>query len=370
MSSESPARILIVDDEAAQMKALCDTLRDHGYETVGFSGANSALAALRQKPFDLLLADLMMPEMSGIELLHSALGTDPNLVGIIMTGQGTIATAVEAMKTGALDYVLKPFTLSAMLPVLSRALTVRALRMENAALTRRLQERTDELEAANKELGAFSYSVSHDLQAPIRAILGFSEMLLNQHAPNMSDEGRRLLNIVKGSAKKAAELIEGLLRLSHLGRQPLKKRPVNTLLLVQEVVEDLHKQQGDRRVEIRVGELPDCIGDPSLLRQVFVNLLSNAVKFTRQKENALIEIGFRREGAEEVYFVGDNGAGFNMKYTEKLFGAFQRMHSGEEFEGTGVGLSIVERIIRRHGGRIWADSTVGKGSIFHFTLPK
>jgi len=368
--SESPARILIVDDEAAHMKALCDTLRDHGYETVGFSGANAALAALRQKPFDLLLADLMMPEIGGIELLHSALETDPNLVGIIMTGEGTIATAVEAMKTGALDYVLKPFTLSTMLPVLSRALTVRALRMENAALTRRLQERTDELEAANKELGAFSFSVSHDLQAPIRAILGFSGILLDQHSPNLSDEGRRLLNIIQGSAKKTGELIEGLLRLSHLGRQPLMKRPVSTSSLVQEVVDDLRKQQGDRRIEIQVGELPDCIGDQLLLRQVFVNLLSNAVKFTRRTENALIEVGFRREGAEEAYFVRDNGAGFNMQYAEKLFGVFQRMHSGDEFEGTGVGLSIVERIIRRHGGRIWADSAVDKGTIFSFTLPK
>lgn len=362
-------RILIVDDEAPQMKALCDTLRDHNYETTGFSSAHRALEALKEKSFDLLLSDLMMPEMDGITLLQSALKIDPNLVGIIMTGQGTIATAVEAMKTGALDYILKPFKLSVILPVLARALAIQQLRRENAELTRSLRERTAELEAANHELEAFSYSVSHDLRAPLRHIDGFSGMLLSQYASEMPEDAQRMLKTVASSAQRMSQLIEDLLRLSRLNQQTLSRRTVSVSELVNEVLETLRKDQGDRQIEVRVGELPDCVGDWSLLKQVFVNLLSNAFKYTRRKEKAVIEVGCRCDGDETVYFIRDNGAGFDMEYAQKLFGVFQRMH-GEEFEGTGVGLSIVQRIVQRHGGRIWAEAEVDKGANFFFTLGK
>jgi signal transduction histidine kinase len=369
MTGAPSARILIVDDESALMKALCNTLRDHNYETVGFTSGAAALAELGKTKFHLLLADLMMPEMGGIDLLRAALKLDPDLVPIIMTGQGTIDTAVEAMKTGALDYILKPFKLGVVMPVLSRALTVRQLRLEKAELEQRVRARTLELEAANKELEAFSYSVSHDLRAPLRAVASFSQILVQEHAAQMSEEAGRFLKIITSNTRRMEQLIEDLLRLSRLGREPLAKKTVDLSVLVHEVVEELRQDQGGRPIEVRVGRLPGQEADPALLRQAFINLLSNAFKFTREKNPAVVEVDCRKQEGEDVYFVRDNGAGFDMQYAEKLFGVFQRLHSGEEFEGTGVGLSIVQRVIQRHGGRIWAEGQVGQGATFYFTLP-
>jgi len=370
MPDAPSARILIVDDEVAQMRALCDTLGDHGYETVGFSSGKVALAELEKRKFDLLLADLMMPELDGITLLKVALQLDPDLVGIIMTGQGTIDTAVQAMKTGALDYILKPFKLSVILPVISRTLTLQQLRKDKATLERRVKERTVELETANKELEAFSYSVSHDLRAPLRHIEGYADLLAQNLSSTVSPEARRLLRIVIDSAQRMDELIEGLLRFSRLGRQALTRQPIDISSLVREVLAELNKDQGDHKVEIKVGNLPACVGDAPLVKQVFVNLLSNAFKFTRQKEPAIIEIGSEQREGERAYLIRDNGAGFDMTYADKLFGVFQRLHRDSEFEGTGVGLSIVQRIIERHGGRIWAEAEVDKGATFCFTLPQ
>jgi signal transduction histidine kinase len=368
MPSITPAQLLIVDDEAPHLKALCDTLKDQGYVTTGFASAKEALAALNKQKFDLVLTDLLMPEMDGIDFLRAALEIDPQLVGIMMTGHGTISTAVEAMQVGALDYILKPFKLNAIVPVLSRALAVRQLRLENAALQQRVSERTAELEAANKELEAFSYSVSHDLRAPLRAVGGFAQMLRSESESHLSEREKQLLDKICSSAAQMRELIEGLLNLSRLGRQPLSKQPTNLNDLVRQVLDELSKEREGRKVEVRVAALPDCVGDPSLLKQVFVNLLANAFKFTRGMKEATIEVGCLSQNGESVYFVRDNGAGFDMQYAGKLFGAFQRFHSHEQFAGTGVGLSIVQRIIHRHGGRIWAEAEVDKGATFYLTL--
>lgn len=368
MPDTAAARILVVDDEAPLMTALCRTLRQQGYETVGFTSGLAALEALHKSRYDLILTDLMMPEMNGIALLRAVAGIDPHLVAIVITGEGTIATAVEAMKAGALDYILKPFRLSIILPVISRALAVRQLRLENAELERRVRSRTAELEAANQELEAFSYSVSHDLRAPLRAVDGFTHILLANYASQMPHEAQQLLKKVSVSAQHMGHLVDDLLRFSRLGRQPLSKRPVNLSSLAHLVLEELREQQGGRQIEVGVGSLPDCQGDPSLLKQVFINLLSNAFKFTRQKELPVIEVGAQQTLGETVYFVRDNGVGFDMQYAQRLFGVFQRFHRPEEYEGTGVGLSIVQRIIQRHGGRIWAESEVGQGATFYFTL--
>jgi two-component system sensor histidine kinase/response regulator len=368
MSTAAKPSLLIVDDEAAQMQALCSTLEDEGYLTVGFTSPADALASLRQQLFDVLLTDLQMQGMDGIELLRAAQSMDRDLVAIVMTGHGAIDTAVEAMKAGALDYILKPFKLSAVLPVLQRALTVRRLRVERAALERSLRERTAELEAANRELEAFCHSVSHDLRAPLRAVSGFSEILLEDHLAQLPEETQRLLHNVHAGAQRMGQLIEDLLRLSKVGRQPLYLRAVSLGALARQVFEGLDDREG-RRIDLQVADIPPWTGDAALLHQVFANLLSNALKFTRRRELARIEVGWQPEDGALTCFVKDNGTGFDMKHVDKLFGVFQRLHRAAEFEGTGVGLSIVKRIIDRHKGRIWVEAKPDVGAIFYFTLP-
>jgi light-regulated signal transduction histidine kinase (bacteriophytochrome) len=239
----------------------------------------------------------------------------------------------------------------------------------NLELEKRVDERTAELKAANQELEAFSYSVSHDLRAPLRTIGAFSEILLKDFGGQLSPEGQRLLNIVITSSGQMRQMIEDLLNFSRLGRQSLSIQVVDFSALVNEVLRDLRNGPSRAAVEVKVDDLPPCKGDPSLLKQVFVNLLSNAFKFSRHKEKPVVEVGCTQQNGERTYFVRDNGAGFDMRHSEKLFGVFQRLHSGDRFEGTGVGLSIVQRIVHRHGGRIWAEAEVDKGATFYFTLP-
>ena len=368
MSEEHLARLLVVDDEAAQMRALCDTLEDHGYEVVGRTNGHDALLALRQGPFDLLLADLMMPGMTGIELLRAALAIDPRLVGIIMTGEGTISTAVEAMQSGALDYILKPFKLQAILPVLGRSLTLRRLRLENEALERRVREHAAELEATNRELEAFTRSASHDLRSPVNIVLGFSTLLVNELGPRISAHQRAWLGHIEQSAERMSQLIDALMRLSRVGRQVLDLKVVDMAALVREVADELRQVEPQRHFALKIGDLPPATADAALLRQLFINLLSNAFKFTRNVAQAVIEAGCEVREGEHVYFVRDNGPGFDMARAQNIFDAFQRLHRPNEFEGSGVGLSIVQRIVLRHGGRIWAQAAPGQGATFSFTL--
>jgi PAS domain S-box-containing protein len=235
-------------------------------------------------------------------------------------------------------------------------------------LEQRVAERTAELAAANRELEAFSYSVSHDLRAPLRAIDGFSRILLEEHAGHLDPEAHRYLDRLRQGAQRMGQLVDDLLTFSRLGRQPLVKRTVALDDLIRQVVDDLRPDYETRRVEFILGTLPPGEADPALLKQVLVNLINNALKYTRGRDVARIEIGSRPSGDEPVYFVKDNGVGFDMRYADKLFGVFQRLHSTEQFEGTGAGLAIVQRIIHRHGGRVWAEAEPGQGATFFFTL--
>lgn len=233
-----------------------------------------------------------------------------------------------------------------------------------------LQDSNEELQNVNKELEAFSYSVSHDLRAPLRAIDGFSRILKEKQGQAMDAEGNRLLDVILNNTEHMGDLIEDLLALSRTGRHELRTVPLDMEVLAIEVWDELSAVQTDREIEFTVGELPESRGDRILIQQVLMNLISNSVKFTAGEEKAVIEIGSTgKEKGNNVYFVRDNGAGFDMKYSDRLFGVFQRLHSTDDFEGTGVGLAIVQRIVHKHGGRVWAEGEVGRGATFYFTLP-
>jgi signal transduction histidine kinase len=251
------------------------------------------------------------------------------------------------------------------------------IRRLNTELEQRVVERTAQLESANKELEAFSYSVSHDLRAPLRAIDGFSRILMEDYAPQLAPEAQRYLTLVRNNAGQMGNLVDDLLAFSRLSRQALRKQPVKTTALIHQALDELRAETNGRQVEFAVGDpsagsgqaLPECQGDPNLLKQVWINLLSNALKYTRQRDPARIEIGWKKENEEQVFFVKDNGVGFDMQYAHKLFGIFQRLHRAEEYEGTGVGLAIIQRIVHRHGGRVWAEGQVDDGAAFYFSLP-
>jgi len=250
-------------------------------------------------------------------------------------------------------------------------LRVRAEKMEAEIYLRGqdLAEANRQLERANKELETFSYSVSHDLRAPLRAIDGYARILLEDHASQLDAEGQRVLGVVCANARQMGKLIDDLLTFSRLGRSDLQKSRVDMGTLAQSAVEELRRLEPGRRVAVTIAPLAPALADGALIRQVLTNLIGNAWKFTRTRAEATIEIGCTGDAGESTYFVRDNGAGFEMEYASKLFGVFQRLHRAEEFEGTGVGLAIVQQIVQRHGGRVWAEGAVDRGATFYFTLP-
>ncbi|MEZ5336088.1 MAG: ATP-binding protein [Methanolobus sp.] len=243
------------------------------------------------------------------------------------------------------------------------------LKKLNEELEKHVQERTAQLTDANKELEAFSYSVSHDLRAPLRAINGFSKILADEYGPELDDEAKRICSVISDNAYKMSMLIDELLSFSRLARTEIRKSGIDMEKMFKSVFDEVTDTSSGEKIRFNVGNLEDCHGDPILIHQVLFNLLSNAVKFSSRKMKPGINISCHREDGMLVYYVEDNGAGFDMKYVDKLFGVFQRLHKADEFEGTGVGLAIVQRIIHRHGGKVGASSELGKGAAFWFSLP-
>lgn len=364
------SRLLIVDDEAPQMQALTDLLSREGYATTGCGTAERALELLDENRFDLLLSDLRMPGMDGIELIRRAVATDPDLVAVLMTAHGSIATAVEAMRTGATDYVLKPFRLDAIRPVLTRALEIRRLRLQNSALQRSLLERTQQLEAANRELDAFAARIAHDLKAPINAISGFAGHIQEGSGTSLPADDQGLLQRIVAAGRRADSLCDDLLNFARLGELPLNRRQVELGEVLAQARRLVEPQAEGKVIDWALDPLPAVLADPSLLQQVFVNLLSNAIKYAAGSDPIRIEVRHRHDSdLGHVVSVSDNGVGFDPILAHRLFAPFQRLHSAAEFKGTGMGLANVKRIVERHGGSVRAESQRGQGATFHLSLP-
>jgi len=301
----------------------------------------------------------MMPRLDGLGLLR-AIRHDPRtrtLPVVLLSALAGEAPTLEGLETGADDYLVKPF---AARELLARVRT-------HVELSRMRRERAEQLERVNQELEAFSYSVSHDLRAPLRAIDGFSKALLDHKSAQLDDEGKQFLHRVRNATGRMAELIDDLLNLSRVSRAPLQREATSLTALARAVAAALTEGRLEQ-VDFQVEDDLVVDADPHLLRIVLENLLENSWKFTRQRRDARVRVGQVRGAAAATYFVRDNGAGFDMTYAHRLFQPFQRLHSEQEFPGTGIGLAIVHRVVTRHGGRIWAEGREGEGAAFYFTF--
>ena len=373
---EQRLTVLLVEDNPGDARLIRESLSDVEGNTFDLETADRLATALRRLSaggIDAVLLDLALPDSKGRETFSKAKAQAPTVPIIVLTGLGDEALALKMVQEGAQDYVtkidLKGSVLSrAIRYAIEREKSEQQIRRFNEELEDRVQERTAELKAINEELEAFSASVSHDLRGPLHVISGYSVMLEETYGRILDAEGRKYLQRIDASVQQMANIIEDLLKLSRLGRQQLKLQTTNLNEIIGRILADCEPAIKARKIEWRIGDLPEAECDQGLIKQVFTNLISNAIKYTRLHETAVIEIGQTVMDGDFVITVRDNGAGFDMKHADKLFGAFQRLHRQSEFEGTGIGLATVRRIIQRHGGRIWAEGEVEKGAAFHFTL--
>ncbi|MBA4265046.1 MAG: hybrid sensor histidine kinase/response regulator [Comamonadaceae bacterium] len=364
-------RLLVVDDEPKQQQAVCETLTEQGYDTTGFSDPKAALQLLETDRFELLLTDLQMPDLNGIDLIRHAQVLAPDMVVILMTAHGSVDSVVDAMRNGALDYVQKPFRMGTIVPVVERALEVQRLRVNNRSLQAAVSQQLRQLRAVNQELDAFAARLAHDLRGPLvnmRSILQMvgQELDATADAP-LTDMLRRGV----ASGDLALRMIKDLLDFARLGDEPLTLAPVALDDVLNTAMPALEPLCKGRNVQWRLGPLPAIHGHAGLLHQAFVNLLSNAIKYTAAREQAQIEVRamLRPSGNHEISVI-DNGAGFDPAHADQLFKPFRRLHSAQEFVGEGMGLANVRRIVERHGGAVEAKGRLGEGAMFTMIFPR
>ncbi len=401
--------ILIVDDHAINRRLLVAQLSDEAFTVFQAADGVEALAVLEREKIDAIISDILMPRMDGYRLCHEVrsserwhalpfiiytatytspddekvsleLGADRFLrkpagaAQIVESLQDAIAlhAATPRSSRPAESTVLKLYSERLVRKLEQRNLDLEAARNElaraNASLELRVRARTADLEAANERLEKFAYFVAHELRAPLRSVAGFSDILVQDFGASLPEEGRALLDRVQRGADTMGRLIDGLLKLGKIGQQALREERLDANAIVRSALDEIPAPWSARSGEVIVGNLPPVRADPGLLKQVFANLIANALKFTSREPAPRIEIGvFEKDGAT-VFFVKDNGVGFDMACADNLFGAFQRLHDSATFEGTGLGLSIVRNIVHRHAGEIWAESSVDAGATFYFTL--
>ncbi|MBS1595221.1 MAG: response regulator [Bacteroidetes bacterium] len=358
-------KILIVDDKPENLVAIETVLRDLDVELIRAYSGNEALRATLHHDFALALLDIQMPEMDGYELAGILREEERTarlpfiFISAVYTDNLNIFKGYER---GAFSFITKPFQPEILINKVKFFISIYE---QEAALS----DLNEELKQKNEDLEAFTYSVSHDLRAPLRAVHSYAMILMEDHEKELSTECMRLTGNITRNAERMASLIESLLEFSRLGKQSIKARAVDVNLLIQEALEVIQatvKKLPEFRIQ---QDMPCANGDRELLKQVFVNLLSNAIKYSGKKDMPVVEAGAKREGSEVIYHIRDNGSGFDMQYMNKLFGVFSRLHRDTEYEGIGIGLAIVQRIVTRSGGRVWAEGAIDQGATFYVALP-
>jgi signal transduction histidine kinase len=354
--------VLVVEDNPEMNRFVCETL-EPAVRTVSAFDGDDGLAKARELSPDLIVSDVMMPGMSGDELVRRV-RAEPALARVpllLLTARADDELRIQLLRLGAQDYVTKPFAVEELRARVDNLVTLK--RAQDVLVDSRAAA-----EAARQELETFSYSVSHDLRTPLRGVDGFSQLLLDDYGDRLDAEGADYLRRIRAAARRMSDLIDGLLELARVTRLEIARETVDVSALATSIVEELRTADPAREVTVEI--VPDlrARGDQRLVRLVLQNLVGNAWKFTRRTAAARIEVGAVARGDHVAYFVRDNGAGFEMEHAERLFAPFQRLHSESEFPGTGIGLATVQRIVTRHGGRIWAEAAPGAGATFWFTL--
>ena len=386
------AQLLAIDDSPTYLEAVADALDHEGYQVTRAPSGMAGLACLEQKSFDCVIVDLIMPEMDGIEVCRRIgerkPATEQPMV-IILTACEAKDDMTRGLEAGADDFVGKSSDITVLKARVRALLRRKFFQEENRRIREQLLRKEweaaearaahrlaatratliHELESKNKELEAFSYSVSHDLRAPLRSIDGFSKALLEEYAGSLNAQGCDYLRRVRDAAQRMGNLIDDMLELSRVGRSDLRRKEVDLAAIAQAVVRQLQATDPHRSVKVVIPDRVMSDADPRLLQILFENLLGNAWKFTGRIADPIVEFGATGQDGEPVYFVRDNGAGFDMAYAERLFTPFQRLHAETEFPGTGIGLATVQRIVGRHGGKVWVEAAVNRGATIFWTLP-